>query len=60
MQGDLVNLQDLFVFEIEGEDANGNIIGRHKPTGMRPIFWDKARYFGLEEKLAQAIGVSNV
>jgi pilus assembly protein CpaF len=60
MQGDLVNLQDLFVFEIEGEDANGNIIGRHKPTGLRPIFWDKARYFGLEEKLAQAIEVSNV
>jgi pilus assembly protein CpaF len=60
MEGDMVTLQDLFVFEIEGEDADGNIIGRHRPTGLRPIFWDKARYFGLEEKLAQAIGVSNV
>ena len=59
MEGDVVTLQDLFVFEIEGEDAYGKIIGRHKPTGLRPTFWDKARYFGLEEKLARAIAVSN-
>ena len=59
MEGDVVTLQDLFVFEIEGEDADGKIIGHHKPTGLRPTFWDKARYFGLEEKLARAMTVAN-
>ena len=60
MEGDVVTMQDLFVFEVEGEDANGAIIGHHKATGLRPTFWDKARYFGLEEKLANALEASNV
>jgi len=55
MEGDVVTLQDLFVYEIEGEDENGNIVGRHRPTGLRPKFWDKARYFGLERELAEAL-----
>ena len=59
MEGDVVTLQDLFVFEIEGEDGDGKIIGRHKPTGLRPSFWDKARYFGLENKLSGALRVAN-
>jgi len=55
MEGDVVTLQDLCVYEIEGEDANGKLIGRHKFTGMRPSFWDKARYYGQEAKLAEAL-----
>jgi len=55
MEGDVVTLQDICVFEIEGEDANGKIVGRHKFTGLRPSFWDKAKYYGLERKLAEAM-----
>ncbi|MCK5296337.1 MAG: CpaF family protein, partial [Alphaproteobacteria bacterium] len=55
MEGDVLVLQDLFVYEIEGEDEDGNILGCHKSTGLRPKFWDKARYFGLEDKLAEAL-----
>jgi pilus assembly protein CpaF len=56
MEGDVIVTQDLFVYEIEGEDENGKIIGRHKSTGIaRPAFWDRARYFGLERDLAEAI-----
>ncbi|MBF0246689.1 MAG: CpaF family protein, partial [Alphaproteobacteria bacterium] len=55
MEGDVVTLQDLCVYEIEGEDANGKLTGRHKFSGLRPSFWDKARYYGLEEKLANAL-----
>ncbi len=55
MEGDVITLQDLFLYEIDGEDENGNITGHHRPTGMRPHFWDKARYFGLESKLAKAL-----
>lgn len=55
MEGDVVTLQDICVYEIEGEDNNGKLIGRHKFTGMRPSFWDKAKYYGLERKLAEAM-----
>jgi pilus assembly protein CpaF len=59
LEGEVVTLQDLFLFEIEGEDSDGKIIGKHKPTGLRPTFWDKAKYFGLEEKLSNALLNSN-
>ena len=55
MEGDVVTMQDLFIFEITGEGPKGEILGTHRPTGIRPAFWDKARYFGLEEKLAGAL-----
>jgi pilus assembly protein CpaF len=58
MEGEVVTLQDLFVYEFEGEDANGKILGSHRPTGLRPAFWDRARYFGLESKLAEALEIS--
>ena len=57
MEGDVVTMQDLFVFEFTGEDSNGKILGTHRPTGMRPGFWDRARYFGLESKLAEALQI---
>ncbi len=56
MEGDVIVTQDIFVFNIEGEDENGNIIGKHESTGIaRPAFWDRARYFGLEKELAEAL-----
>ena len=54
MEGEVITMQDLFVFEYQGEDEDGRIIGRHKPTGLRPKFWDRARYFGLEAELSEA------
>ncbi len=59
MEGDVVTMQDLFVFEFTGEDSNGKILGTHRPTGMRPGFWDRARYFGLEWKLAEALQIND-
>ncbi|MBF0168078.1 MAG: CpaF family protein [Alphaproteobacteria bacterium] len=58
MEGEVVTLQDLMVYEMTGEDANGKIIGRHKMTGLRPKFWEKARYFGMERELAEALDES--
>ncbi len=56
MEGDVVVTQDLIVYEMDGEDANGKIIGEHKSTGIaRPAFWDRARYFNLEKDLAEAL-----
>jgi pilus assembly protein CpaF len=55
MEGDIVTLQDICVYQIEGEDSNGRLVGRHKFTGLRPSFWDKAKYYGQEKKLAEAL-----
>jgi pilus assembly protein CpaF len=60
MEGEVITLQDLFVYEFEGEDSRGRILGRHRPTGLRPAFWDRARYYGLERDLAEALGESHV
>ena len=55
-EGDTITTQDLFVYEIEGEDAEGNIVGRHRSTGIaRPGFWDRVRYYGREQELADAL-----
>jgi len=56
MEGEVIITQDLFVYEIMGEDANGRVLGRHRSTGIaRPHFWDRARYFGEEKRLADAL-----
>jgi pilus assembly protein CpaF len=56
MEGEVVTTQDLFLYDILGEDAKGNIIGRHRSTGIgRPGFWDRARYYGEETRLAAAL-----
>ena len=56
MEGDVIITQDLFVYEIVGEDANGKIIGRHRSTGIaRPHFWDRARYYNEDRRLADAL-----
>ncbi len=60
MEGDVIISQDIFVYDIAGEDANGRIIGQHRATGIgRPKFWDRARYFGEEVRLANALDAAN-
>jgi pilus assembly protein CpaF len=60
MEGDVITTQDIFTYEILGEDQNGKIIGRHRSTGIgRPAFWDRARYFGQEQRLATALDAAN-
>jgi len=59
MEGDVIITQDIFVYDMVGEDANGNIIGGHRSTGIgRPKFWDRARYYGEEQRLAAALDAS--
>jgi len=60
MEGDVIITQDLFVYEMTGEDANGKLIGQHRSTGIgRPRFWDRARYYGEEKRLAAALDASD-
>jgi pilus assembly protein CpaF len=61
MEGDVIITQDLFLYEMVGEDADGNIIGRHRSTGIgRPRFWDRARYYGEEQRLAAALDAAEI
>ena len=56
MEGDVITTQDLVVYDILGEDAHGKLKGRHRSTGIgRPRFWEKARVFGEEQRLAAAL-----
>ena len=41
MEGDVITLQDIFIFEQRGKDENNKIIGSFRPTGIRPKFIDK-------------------
>ncbi len=41
MEGEVVVLQDIFIFQQEGIDTDGTIRGRHRPTGLRPRCLDK-------------------
>ncbi len=55
-EGDTIITQDLFIYDMDGEDDNGAIVGRHRSTGIaRPAFWDRARYYGKEAELAAAL-----
>jgi len=56
MEGDVIITQDLMKYEMVGEDANGKIIGEHRSTGIgRPNFWDRARYYGEDKRLAASL-----
>ncbi len=56
MEGDVIITQDLLVYEMRGEDANGRILGVHRGTGIgRPRFWERARYYNEENRLAAAL-----
>ena len=56
LEGDVIITQDLLVYDIAGEDANGRLIGRHRSTGVgKPRFWERARYYGEEERLGAAL-----
>ena len=56
MEGDVIITQDIVLYDILGEDAGGRLVGRHRSTGIgRPRFWERARYYGEETKLAAAL-----
>src|SRR6187399_1092482 len=61
MEGDVIVTQDIFLYDIIGEDQNGNLIGRHRSTGItKPQFTERARYFNEEPNLIEALEKSNI
>ncbi len=61
MEGEVIITQDLFIYDIEGDDESGRVLGQHRSTGIaRPAFWDRARYFGKERELATALEAADI
>ncbi len=48
MEGDVVVMQDIFVFEKQGLDEEGNVIGHFRATGVRPKFLDVIHTAGIQ------------
>ena len=46
LEGDIITMTDIFVFEQTGVE-NGKIVGRLRPTGLRPKFMDKIEAAGI-------------
>ena len=48
MEGEIVTMSELFNFEREGLDADNNVIGELKPTGIVPGFYRELQRKGIE------------
>jgi pilus assembly protein CpaF len=46
MEGDIITMTDIFVFE-QTSFENGKVIGRLRPTGLRPKFMDRIEASGI-------------
>jgi len=48
MEGDQVTTQDIFVFDKTGVAEDGRVLGRFRPTGVRPKFSERLRAAGIQ------------
>lgn len=55
MEGDVITMQDLYVYKYEGEDENGNLKGEFVSSGLRPNFYERAEYYGLGRALMECM-----
>jgi pilus assembly protein CpaF len=46
MEGEIIAMQEIFMYERTGVDNQGRVIGRIRPTGIRPKFADRLRQYG--------------
>ena len=47
MEGEVITMQDLFVFERHGMDERGSVLGRFRATGIRPRFAERLQAHGI-------------
>ena len=55
MEDDVISMQDLFRLDIQGEDENGKLKTELKSSGIRPQFFEKARQYGVENMVQDAM-----
>ena len=47
MEGDVITMQDIFLFKQEGFDENNHVVGRFVPTGFIPRFYEELKRRGI-------------
>jgi pilus assembly protein CpaF len=47
MEGEVITMQDIFVFERQGIGEDGEVLGRFRSTGIRPRFSDRLKAYGI-------------
>ena len=47
MESGVVTMQDIFLFQARGTDAEGRVLGVLKPTGLRPQFAERFEQYGI-------------
>jgi pilus assembly protein CpaF len=52
LEGDVAILNDIFQFELEGENLSGTLTGRYRCSGSRPSFHERLVYAGVERAWA--------
>lgn len=52
MEGDVITMQEIFAYQREGMDEDGRVVGRFRPTGIRPRCADRLRAYGIELSMA--------
>ena len=57
MEGDVITLSPLFLYNYEGENVDGTLRGKFEPHAVRPHFYPKVEYFGLGAALLQSLGI---
>ena len=55
MEGDVITMQDLFLYQFDGEDEHGKLRGRYVSSGLRPHCHERAEYFGLGRALMECV-----
>ena len=48
MEGDVIQMQEIFRFVRTGMDGEGKIVGHFEATGIRPRFLEDLRAMGIE------------
>ena len=48
MEGETITMQDVFMYERKGVDKEGRVVGRFRPTGVRPRFAERLKVYGME------------
>jgi pilus assembly protein CpaF len=48
MEGETITMQEIFQYERTGVDAQGQVLGRFRPTGIRPRFAERLKACGLQ------------
>jgi pilus assembly protein CpaF len=47
MEGETITMQEIFLYERTGMDAQGQVLGRFRSTGIRPRFAEKLKSCGM-------------